>query len=88
MSWSVTIIGNPDRVVEQLSAYSEQLSGQSKIEYDEARPHLQALVIQNVGENIIVNLSASGHATFDSESKKTNGNCCVSLSAFYGKLAL
>lgn len=88
MSWSISIIGKPDKVVEELSVYSDTLTGQSKIEYDEAKPHLQALISQNLGENIIVNLQASGHANFDSEGKRTYGACTVNLSLLYGKLAL
>lgn len=88
MSWSVSMIGKPERVVEELSKYSETISGQSKAEYEEARPHLQSLVLLCVGQDLLVKLDASGHANFDSTSTKTYGNVQVSLSQFYSKLAL
>ena len=88
MSWSLTVIGKPEKVVEQLSAYSGTFAdAQSNQEYEEARPHLQALVSLCVGETL-VNLSANGHADFNAESKKTSGVVSVQLSPFYAKLVL
>lgn len=89
MSWSVTVIGKPDKVVEQLSTYSGSFGNpQSNQEYEEARPHLQGLVSLCVGSDLLINLSANGHADFDADSKKTYGNVQVSLQQFYAKLVL
>ena len=47
MSWSVSFTGRPEKVAEAIEAESAKLSGQSKVEYDAAKPHLAALVRQN-----------------------------------------
>jgi len=88
MSWSVTIIGKPEKVVQQLADNSATLTGQSKTEYEEALPHLQALVSLCIGPDLLINLTASGHANFDAEGKKTYRNVQVQLSQFYAKLAI
>lgn len=64
MSWSVTIIGNPANVAAALTAQSETMEGQTKIEFDAALPHLVALVQQNFyvgGPTPVIKLAASGH---------------------------
>ena len=87
MSWSVGIIGKPELVAQELDKYSETLTGQSKTEFDEAKPHLQSLVKLNIGGETLVKLSASGHASFV-EGAKTYGNCNVTIEPFYAKLCL
>lgn len=87
MSWSVGIIGKPELVAQELDKYSETLTGQSKTEFDEAKPHLQSLMRLNVGGETLVKLTASGHASF-AEGVKTYGNCNVIVEPFYSKLAL
>lgn len=47
MSWSITAEGRPAEVVEKLQAYGASLTGQSKVEFDDALPHLVGLVNQN-----------------------------------------
>jgi hypothetical protein len=47
MSWSVSKSGTPDEIVKALEKESTSLSGQSKVEFDEAKPSLVALVQQN-----------------------------------------
>jgi len=81
MSWSVRLIGTPEKVVEALDKYGEGLSGQSKEEFDEAKPALVALVNGNVGS--MVDLSANGHASF-TDGKKTSGSVSVGLMQVYG----
>ena len=61
MSWSVHFIGHAQNVVRALKAESTRLSGPSKEEYDQALPHLCALVSGNAGPT--VDLRANGHAT-------------------------
>lgn len=80
MSWSVRFIGKPENVIEALDKFSETQSGQSKQEFDEAKPALQTLVRQQVGQ--LVDLEASGHATF-TDGVKTYGNCTVRMGAMY-----
>jgi hypothetical protein len=75
-------MGTPEGVNKELEAVGEGLSGQSKEEFLEAKPHLQGLINQIVGQN--VKLTASGYATF-ANGKKTYGNMSVSLDSFYGK---
>ena len=87
MSWSVTVIGKPEKVAEELDKYSDTLTGQSKTEYDEAKPALQQLVRLNFGGENLVKLIASGHANF-TDGQKTYGTCGVTMETFHAKLAL
>jgi len=84
MSWSLSVIGTPDAVKRALADYSESLRDQSKSEFDEALPALEALVGANVGGQA-VKLVAAGHATFEGD-QKTSGNCSVVVEPFYGKV--
>lgn len=61
MSWAVAFIGTPEKVAEALELHSNNISGESKVEYDEAKPHLIGLVKQNFGYNYMVKVNASGH---------------------------
>lgn len=89
MSWSIQLFGKPDKINERLQKYSETLGDQSKAEFNEALPHLSALVSQVVGEGVFIKLNASGHATFSaSENKKTYGTVHVAIEPVYGELAL
>jgi hypothetical protein len=95
MSWSVSFIGSPTKVIAALDKQAESLTGQSLSEYQEALPHLKGLVAQAVGENVAVRLSASGHASFalphvvgeSGAPVKTSGNISVKLDQEYGLLA-
>jgi hypothetical protein len=87
MSWNIELIGKPDKINERLQRYSESLRDQSKAEFDEAMPHLQALISQAVGENLLIKLKASGHASF-SGGEKTYGQVSVAIDPIYGELAL
>jgi hypothetical protein len=91
MSWSVSVIGKPESVAAKLDEIAGTLSGQSLEEYNEALPHLQGLVRQVVttsdGHGSLVNLRASGHATF-ANGQKTYGQVSVALDPWYGTLAL
>lgn len=70
MSWSVIFIGKPGNVSKALNENSEKLSGQSKIEYDSALPHMDALVKENFNakeeHTPVVKITASGHGQKDS----------------------
>lgn len=88
MSWSVTAIGKPEKVSEYLESYKETITGPSRKEYEEAMPHLQALVLLSMGSDKVVQLNASGHASFDSDGKKTYSNIAVTIGEIYGKLLL
>lgn len=76
MSWSVNYIGTPEKISEELEKNSSNLSGVSKQEYDDALPHLKALVNLNVNKDypIALKLDASGHG-YDG-----NCQCQVSIS--------
>ncbi len=86
MSWSVSFFGKPKKVVEALEAYSGQLSGVSKDEYDKAKPNLVGLVNQNFGnEAAIIKIMASGHGMV-TNGVPTSGNCHVEITTIYGLL--
>jgi len=86
MSWNITIIGKPENVSTALSAESEKISGQSKIEYDAALPHLQALVKETFGDNTpLVKLEASGHGMATAD-KQVMRQLSVSIQPIYGNI--
>ena len=83
MSWSVQLVGTPEGVKKELDTIGDGMSdGQSKDEFMEAKPHLQGLLSQAVGQK--VRLNANGHATI-TEGVRTYGSISVSLECFYGK---
>lgn len=66
MSWSVLLIGTPANIAKALEDESAKLDGQSKIEFDAAKPHLAALVLENFANaepyiTPLVQLEAGGH---------------------------
>lgn len=91
MSWSVGFIGNPSKVVEALEKHSDLITGQSKIEFDDALPHLVGLVKQNFaeeGENnahVVIQLTANGHG-YANGTVQMNRQVQVDLKRVYGLL--
>ncbi len=80
MSWSVSTKGKVSDVVKHLEDYSTILNGQSKIEYDDAMPHLIGLVKQNfdnVEANdepaIEINANGSGYASNEEQINRSFG---------------
>ena len=64
MSWSIDLIGETQAVVSELTRLSGPMSGDSKIEYDAALPHMIGIVEQNYSvENHprIIRIKANGH---------------------------
>lgn len=78
MSFSVTYIGRPDAIKRRLATHSEELTGQSKEEFDAVLPSMNRILDQNVGGSAL-RLEANGHASF-ADGKKTYGACQVSIS--------
>ena len=92
MSWSVSYLGTPSKIVEALQAESERVSGQSKMEFDSALPHLIGLVKDNFspdGQPVpILRLQASGSGTSQTdpatnEIKQTQRSCAVQIERLY-----
>lgn len=77
MSFSVSCIGRPEAIKRRLAKESENLSGQSKQEFDDVRPALETVLDQNVGD-AVVHLEAHGHADFVDGVKKF-GQCTVNI---------
>lgn len=87
MSWSAYLIGTPDKVVDALEKQSENLSGQSKEEYDAALPHLVSLVKanSNVNGGPVIQIQASGSAYLQN-GETQNSTCNVSIQQLHGAL--
>lgn len=94
MSWSVALIGRPEKIVEALEAESAKQSGQCKIEFDAAMPHLIGLVRENfdVKEDpaypILLRLEANGSgqaAKTGEEVTQINRSCTMKLERIWGK---
>jgi hypothetical protein len=83
MSWSFNKEGTPDEIVEALERDSASLSGQSKAEFDDAKPSLIALVQQNFnhregGSPPKLQLSANGSGS-SVDGKELDRSCTVRL---------
>lgn len=96
MSWGVSFVGKPEAVAKALDEYSGKLSGQCRIEYDDAKPHLIALVRQKFttdagrakgyGEPGMIALDASGSGSAVN-GEQLNRDVQVSIKPFfYGNL--
>jgi hypothetical protein len=86
MSWSVFYMGKADKVSEALTAHSGQLTGQSKVEYDNALPHLTALVNQNFGnDGEVIKIAASGDGV-SVNGEQIQNYCSVEIQSIYGVL--
>lgn len=89
MSWSISLLGTPDKVKEKLMAESARLTGLSKQEFDEALPHLTGLVDQIVCDQQppLVEFNGNGHASFK-EGRKIDGNLSVSIKRLHTTLCV
>lgn len=101
MSWSFSAIGTPEKIAAALDEESGKLSGQSKVEFDDAMPHLQALLRQNfVAEGSgytppLVEFSASGSGSaltprdpdggLTGEVKQLQRQCSVAIKPMYAR---
>jgi hypothetical protein len=89
MSWSVSLLGTADRIAETLETYGVNMLGQSKVEYEAAKPHLIGLVKQNFvsqGQATLLDLEASGSGSVDAEGHVTTRSCTVKMTPQYKKL--
>lgn len=87
MSWSISLIGNPQKVIDALNEQSEKLTGQSKLEYDAALPSLRSLVAENFAPvQPVIKITANGHGYENGQADKSTRNCSVSIETVYGLL--
>jgi len=86
MSWSLSIIGQAPKLSAALDEVAKGFVGESLIEFNEARPHLQGLLALEVNASSLFKLTAGGHATFVN-GQKINGYVTVSLEQLYAILA-
>ncbi len=91
MSWSVRIIGNAENVIKKLEEYSNIWKDETKKEFDDAKPHLIALINQNfdkkntTNNNKIIEIVADGHG-FSTNGEAVNRNLNVSIQGKYGDI--
>jgi hypothetical protein len=86
MSWSVNIVGKPENVAAALTAQSECMEGQSKVEFDSVLPHLVGIVNQNFGQHTpVIKLAASGTG-YSANGEQVHRNCSVTLEVFYATI--
>lgn len=86
MSWSISFIGKPEKVVEALEAHSSKLDGYSKVEYDKALPHMVGIVKENFGnEGELVKCTASGHG-YIVNNVPQQGHLNCEITSIYGIL--
>lgn len=90
MSWSISVIGKPENVVAEIERESAKQTGQSKVEFDDAMPHLIGLVNQTFTKAAnyqvpIIKLDASGSGMSEGGEQKYR-NCTVKIEPIYTKL--
>lgn len=91
MSWSIVFIGKPKQVVEAMQKETDTMSGASKTEYEQALPHLAALIGQNFAipetewNPPTMRISANGHGVFN-EGKQVNNQLRVTIETLDGRL--
>lgn len=87
MSWSISLIGTPEKVAIALQEQSEKLTGQSKIEYDSVLPSLVGIAKENFGNHAtqLLKVEASGHGTA-TNGEQTQRQCIVNISSFYSQI--
>jgi len=66
MSWSISVVGSPAAIAEEIERYGESLTGQCQVEFNDAKPGLLLLVNQNFNRTAnayspVLHLEASGH---------------------------
>lgn len=90
MSWSLQLFGKVSKVAAALDAFSEKLTGASKVEYDAVKPHLIGAVNQNVDlvTEPLVSISASGHGSVDGTGKIVQNQCQVEVKRVYGDILI
>lgn len=91
MSWSVQFIGQAENVIKALEEHASKQTGQSKVELEDAVPHLSALVKQNFHsiEGVaqpLIKLEASGHGYVGTDGREQNRSCTVKIEQLYGVL--
>lgn len=82
MSWSFNAIGKPEAVIRALDTANAGLTGQSKDEWEEAKPALKVLVGANLG-GVAVKIAANGQGYVEN-GVKTQGQCSVAIDTIYG----
>lgn len=86
MSWSIQLIGKSENVADALLKESEKVSGQSKVEFDTALPHLIALVKENFGNPAsLLKITANGHGYAVGDEQR-NRNLNVTIENIYGTI--
>lgn len=80
MSWSFRAIGTPENLSRALDAEAEKLDGDSRAEFEAAKPHLQGLLAMNVNPQgpCTLQLEASGHA-YKKDGQVTYSTCLVAI---------
>lgn len=84
MSWSISFIGQATKVAEAVKNYSNNLSDNSKKEYDAILPAMLTLIEANSGPGAIVTVSGNGHASGDPENRISN--CTLKVERIYTTL--
>lgn len=88
MSWSIQLFGKASKIAAALDAHSEKLTGESRVEYDAAKPHLIGIVQQNFTSNeteALLAVTASGHGTNFGNDKKDRV-LAVKVERVYGEI--
>lgn len=86
MSWSIGFIGSPENISKALNENSGKLTGNSKQEYDNALPHIEALVNQNRNKTygVVLQVTASGHGYKDVD--QDYNNVMINIQTLGGQL--
>jgi hypothetical protein len=84
MSWSINIIGEPEKISAELDAHAKRLEGSNKEEFERALPHLKGLLELNKSTACKFRMEANGHSIFNDNGKLDFSNCFVKLEPIWG----
>ena len=80
MSWSISVIGTPENVIKYIEKESGRLTGDSKEEFDAAKPNIISLINMNYNTSypqMAIEVTANGHR-YTSDYQKY-GTCSISI---------
>lgn len=90
MSWSFSAIGTPQKIIDAIQEESNRLTDQSKVEFDDAMPHLKGLVAENFSNapaSVLLNIFANGSGS-PANGQQIQRSCCVKIERMYAKLLI
>ena len=79
MSWSINLIGTPEKIVEALEAESERMTGPNKVEFDSVKDGIICIVKANHNSKEQPALSVSAHGSAYQTQTDSYSSCAIEI---------